>query len=410
MIKANFNTAECQANNETFFRFKTLIISTLYDKLNDLKKRNSIDVTEEESNNLKWLKNQEEYASANSEPRMTSALGTFNANQEECITKLMQKGCQASNSAEQSDAYTLFLSHFLNTETRKLIRLKSRSQSCAREKSRDHRITDIVPYDDLQIAHSSFKKLKSTQKHLIYRASTPDGHRVLKILKSKSAPTEDVENLMKELNVADELEHHVFMKSYARTKLRNRHAIVLEWIDEYCLGDSDVEAFNVPDFLAIAKDLMSSFIELQKKESINIHLNSNNIMITKSEGTTDPSTKIILSGSSISNTKDKSYISKDGLHAVDLRHISPEQSGRTNRKIDFRSEFYSLGIVFYKILSGTFPFENENVSKLINLHITQDPPPIPNIPKAINDMISKLLKKSPDDRYQSANGICTICI
>jgi len=264
MTKGNFSEAECQTSNESFLLFKTLSLLRLYEKLNDLKKRSSTDVTEAEAKNIKWLKNDGDCASAVVDQRMASALEIFNEEQEQYISMLMiQEGCQASNSEEYNDLYTLFLSHFLNTETKKLIRLKSRSQSqsCTEENPHSHRITDIVPYEELQIDDSSL--LKSTQKHLIYRVSTPDGYRVLKILKSKSAPPKDVENLVKELTVADELDHHVFRKSYARTKLRNRHAILLEWIDGYCLGDSDVEAFNVLDFLAIAKDLVSSLIELQ---------------------------------------------------------------------------------------------------------------------------------------------------
>ena len=104
------------------------------------------------------------------------------------------------------------------------------------------------------------------------------------------------------------------------------------------------------------------------------------------------------------NSKPK-YISNQELLEKDLRYISPEQTGRINRDIDYRSDFYSLGIVFYKILTGNYPFESENALKLLHLQICQDPLPVhiidSNLPVSLSAMVSKLMEKNADDRYQS---------
>ena len=76
--------------------------------------------------------------------------------------------------------------------------------------------------------------------------------------------------------------------------------------------------------------------------------------------------KIIGNGSSTSFGTKINHISNKLLPEIDLRFISPEQAGRFNREVDFRSDFYSLGVIFYKLLTGKCPFENDDVVRLIS--------------------------------------------
>ncbi|KAL0489254.1 serine/threonine-protein kinase PksC [Acrasis kona] len=85
-----------------------------------------------------------------------------------------------------------------------------------------------------------------------------------------------------------------------------------------------------------------------------------------------------------------------------LAYVSPEQTGRINRTIDFRSDFYSLGITFYQLLSGKLPFQTNEIMKLVYCHIASKLPPLPShLPKVIVDIINKLTMKDCEDRYQS---------
>ena len=81
----------------------------------------------------------------------------------------------------------------------------------------------------------------------------------------------------------------------------------------------------------------------------------------------------------------------------DLRYISPEQTGMMNREVDFRSDFYSLGIIFYRLLVGRHPFEGNSASKIIKMHVFHEIQPVhkidPNIPLPVSDMISKLIER-----------------
>jgi predicted ATPase/signal transduction histidine kinase/DNA-binding response OmpR family regulator len=92
-----------------------------------------------------------------------------------------------------------------------------------------------------------------------------------------------------------------------------------------------------------------------------------------------------------------------------LAYISPEQTGRMNRGIDYRTDFYSLGVTFYKILTGQLPFESVSPLQLIHDHIASTPRSPhqlnPGLPLALNQIILKLMAKMPEDRYQTAYGL-----
>ncbi len=93
----------------------------------------------------------------------------------------------------------------------------------------------------------------------------------------------------------------------------------------------------------------------------------------------------------------------------DLHFISPEQTGRINRLLDYRTDFYSLGILFYWMFTGKYPFETLDPIELIHAHIAKVPdhPSLidSRIPKVIGNIIMKLLEKSSDQRYHSASGL-----
>lgn len=92
-----------------------------------------------------------------------------------------------------------------------------------------------------------------------------------------------------------------------------------------------------------------------------------------------------------------------------LAYMSPEQTGRMNRRTDYRSDFYSLGVVFYELLTGAHPYTSGDPLELIHWHIARTPPApselAPEVPGPVSEIVMKLLAKSADDRYQSALGL-----
>lgn len=92
-----------------------------------------------------------------------------------------------------------------------------------------------------------------------------------------------------------------------------------------------------------------------------------------------------------------------------LPYISPEQTGRMNRPVDYRTDLYSLGVTFYEMLSETLPFHANDSLGWVHCHIARPPQPLdevaPEVPKVLSDIIMRLLSKVAEERYQSARGL-----
>ncbi|MCI0388043.1 MAG: sigma 54-interacting transcriptional regulator [Acidobacteria bacterium] len=92
-----------------------------------------------------------------------------------------------------------------------------------------------------------------------------------------------------------------------------------------------------------------------------------------------------------------------------LAYASPEQTGRMNRVMDYRTDFYSLGVTFYELLTGRLPFDSSDALELIHWHIAKTPTAPaeldPKIPEPLSRIVMKLLAKTAEDRYQSALGL-----
>jgi serine/threonine protein kinase len=92
-----------------------------------------------------------------------------------------------------------------------------------------------------------------------------------------------------------------------------------------------------------------------------------------------------------------------------LAYISPEQTGRMNRMLDYRTDFYSLGVSFYELLVGQLPFVTDDVLELVHCHLAKQPVPPHqvnvDIPSIVSDIVVKLMAKNAEERYQSAAGI-----
>ena len=93
------------------------------------------------------------------------------------------------------------------------------------------------------------------------------------------------------------------------------------------------------------------------------------------------------------------------------QYISPEQTGRLGMVVDRRSDLYSLGATLYWLFSGRPPFEGEDIAALRHAHIARVPERadavLPSLPPSLASILDKLLRKDPDDRYQTATGLET---
>ncbi len=162
---------------------------------------------------------------------------------------------------------------------------------------------------------------------------------------------------------------------------------------------------NVRMFLKSAMHLCDLLHELHKQNLIHKNISPDGIFA-------DPGTgECLLTNFYVSSrTGDEAARpASPNYYAHSLPYISPEQTGRTNIPIDARTDFYSLGVVFYEMLTGHVPFFASDPADLLYSHVAKHPvPPVrraPAVPAVLSDIVLKLIAKSPDDRYQTAHGL-----
>jgi PAS domain S-box-containing protein len=92
-----------------------------------------------------------------------------------------------------------------------------------------------------------------------------------------------------------------------------------------------------------------------------------------------------------------------------LAYMAPEQTGRTNRSIDSRSDLYSLGVTLYQLLTGSLPFTASDPMEWVHCHMARRPVPpserLQNIPVPVSQIVMRLLAKTAEERYQTAIGL-----
>ncbi len=162
---------------------------------------------------------------------------------------------------------------------------------------------------------------------------------------------------------------------------------------------------TLKEFMSIALQLATTLGELHQRQIVHKDIKPHNIIINPETGLVKITDFSIASRLS----EEIATVSNPDQLEGTLAYMSPEQTGRMNRTLDYRSDYYSLGVTFYEMLAGCLPFESDDPLELIHCHIAKNPPKLsqfnPEIPPAIEGLVLKLMAKAAEDRYRSANGL-----
>jgi predicted ATPase/signal transduction histidine kinase len=182
--------------------------------------------------------------------------------------------------------------------------------------------------------------------------------------------------------------------------------LILEDIGAAALSEGERgEALSLPDFLGTAIALTEIVGAIHQRRVLHKDLNPTNVVMRAS----DRRLQVIDFGISTVLSEETAGFQSAARVEGTLAYMSPEQTGRMNRSIDYRTDYYSLGVTLFELLTGRRPFISDDALDLLHRHIAQRPPSPreirPEVPEPVAAIVQKLLAKSAEDRYQSAAGL-----
>lgn len=248
-------------------------------------------------------------------------------------------------------------------------------------------------------------ELSRNQHTLVYRASRAhDGLPVIvKTLAQEYPPPAQIRRLVFEHRILTRLEGPGVARALELAGPRSRPALILE-----DFGASDLAARRLPlgleEFFRAALQLTAAVGRMHALSIIHKDIKPRNLIAT------DALDRVELIDFQIASEvsrerRDEAAVSLEGS----LPYISPEQTGRMNRALDYRSDYYSLGVTLFELLTGELPFSAKDAMGWFHCHISSAPPLAheiqPGVPRALSAIIDKLMAKEPQRRYQSARGL-----
>jgi predicted ATPase/signal transduction histidine kinase/DNA-binding NarL/FixJ family response regulator/tRNA A-37 threonylcarbamoyl transferase component Bud32 len=229
---------------------------------------------------------------------------------------------------------------------------------------------------------------------------------IVKHLKADYPSIEDLTRLRHEYQVLQSLAVKGIGQPLALENSHNRPVLVLANFDGIPLRQFiPTPEISLSQFLTIATQLATTLAQLHQHQIIHKDIKPDTILI---HSQTQDIQLIDLSSCSYLSSESQAASHPHLLEGT-LAYMSPEQTGRMNRSIDYRSDFYALGATFYELLTGELPFTATDPLELIHCHIAKIPVAPshlnPAIPPAVDAIVMKLLAKTAEERYQSALGL-----
>jgi serine/threonine protein kinase len=261
-------------------------------------------------------------------------------------------------------------------------------------------LQEIAHQSGYQILESLYKGLRT----LVYRGIRErDYHPV--VMKVQRNPFPHVNDLVKFRNqyiMTAHLEHPRIVQPLALERWGNGYALIMPDVGAITLSQYWHQVPHPLDqCLAIGIQLTEALQFLGQQHIIHKDIKPSNILIHPQ---THQVQLIDFSIASLLPREQQQLTNPNDLQGT-LAYISPEQTGRMNRGIDYRSDYYSLGVTLFELLTGMLPFKTPEPMELVHCHLAQTvefPDGSETCPVMVQAIVLKLLAKNAEDRYQSA--------
>lgn len=263
--------------------------------------------------------------------------------------------------------------------------------------------------------HTVKELIHESANSLVYRAHRDaDGApRVLKVLKANYPTAEERTRYQQEYDITRSLDVAGVIKVFEFARYENSLVMVMEDFGGESLARwTKRRSFEIHEILTIFSTASAITARIHHSGVIHKDINPSNIVYNPETGVV----KIIDFGISTRLSHETTPLKNPRVLEGTLAYMSPEQTGRMNRFVDYRTDFYSLGATLYELLTGQIPFPQKNDQKtadaalrMVHSHLAKEPPePFqvnPEVPEAVSDIVKKLMSKTAEARYQSGWGV-----
>ena len=209
-----------------------------------------------------------------------------------------------------------------------------------------------------------------------------------------------------EHEITQALEIDGVLRAEELAQCENGWALILENTEGLPLRKlMDSARLDLLDSLKVTVSLIGTLKEVHQRGILHKMINPFNIFVDPASGT------VKLTGFGLASRLPRENLTtlSPQLSGETLPYISPEQTGRMNRPLDYRSDFYSLGVTLYEFFSGRVPFGSREVMEIIHAHIARQPVSPdeiePQVPRVLSRLVMKLMAKRAEARYQSHSGL-----
>ncbi|MCP4135969.1 MAG: AAA family ATPase [bacterium] len=260
-----------------------------------------------------------------------------------------------------------------------------------------------------QIAdYTILNNIDETGNSIVYRGKKEDEENtvIIKVLKTEFPSPAEIVRFKQEYEMIKSLDLDGIVKTHDFVKFDDTFALIMEDFDGIHLQRFlKNEELDIDSFLDIAAALAETVGMLHQKNIIHKDIKPQNILIDPEKN------KVKLADFGISSvlTHENEEIYNPRVIEGTLAYMSPEQTGRMNCDLDYRTDLYSLGVTFYEMLTGSIPFRTKDPMEMIHAHIAREPLPPSNLNNAVPEMLSaiimKLMAKNADERYQNSYGL-----
>ena len=256
--------------------------------------------------------------------------------------------------------------------------------------------------------YSIIEQLYVGTRTLVYRGICEADQQpvVIKLLRNQHPSFSELVQFHNQYAITHPLDIPGIIKPYRLEPYRNGYALVMEDFGGISLRHfTQGRSLTLEQFQSIALQLVDILHPLHQQRIIHKDIKPANILIHPDR----LQVRLIdFSIASLLPRETQEIQNPSGLEGT-LAYLSPEQTGRMNRGIDYRSDFYSLGVTLFELLTGQLPFQSSDPMELLHCHLAQQPPSIcdlnADLPLMLGEIIRKLMAKNAEDRYQSAIGL-----